>query len=204
MNASPNSKPTRAFTPGRVVALMLLGAVVAGLAYLGVGGYSGSVSVPKGARAGQLTLHPSHYGTADGSYAADCGTLVVAENRHKADSRLIALPVTRIRALSSHPSEPIFRLEGGPGISNTHFTNASRFASKHDVVLVGYRGVDGSSKLDCPEVASARKRAAAPVIVAASRTPSSSAGRCYETPRLSQYALPRRAASTQACQSGYS
>ncbi len=35
------------------------------------------------------------------------------------------------------------------------FPDASRFTAKHDVVLVGYRGVDGSSRLDCPEVSSA-------------------------------------------------
>ena len=33
-----------------------------------------------------------------------------------------------------------------------NFPDASRFAGNHDVVLVGYRGVDGSSRLDCPEV----------------------------------------------------
>ena len=32
------------------------------------------------------------------------------------------------------------------------FPDASRFAGDRDVVLVGYRGVDGSSVLDCPEV----------------------------------------------------
>ena len=37
------------------------------------------------------------------------------------------------------------------------FDKASRFADKHDVVLVGYRGVDGSVRLDCPEVESALK-----------------------------------------------
>ena len=35
------------------------------------------------------------------------------------------------------------------------FAKASRFAEHRDVVLVGYRGVDGSSRLDCPEVESA-------------------------------------------------
>ena len=35
------------------------------------------------------------------------------------------------------------------------FAKASRFADNHDVVLVGYRGVDGSVRLDCPEVVSA-------------------------------------------------
>ena len=37
------------------------------------------------------------------------------------------------------------------------FAKASRFAGNHDVVLVGYRGVDGSVRLDCPEVESALK-----------------------------------------------
>ena len=77
------------------------------------------------------------------------------ENRADPQSRLIALPVTRIRARSAHPAEPVFRLEGGPGLTNMTFPKASRFADDHDVVLVGYRGVDGSSRLDCPEVESA-------------------------------------------------
>ena len=79
------------------------------------------------------------------------------ENRHDPNSRLIALPVTRIRARSAHPGVPIFRLQGGPGITNMEFPDASRFTDKHDVVLVGYRGVDGSSRLDCPEVSSSRE-----------------------------------------------
>ena len=37
------------------------------------------------------------------------------------------------------------------------FSKASRYAADRDVVLVGYRGVDGSVRLDCPEVDSAMK-----------------------------------------------
>ncbi len=148
----------RTFTPARIIALALLGLAALGLAYLHFAPRD-STSVPKGAHAGDLKLHSCHYATEEGSYDADCGTLVVKENRHKADSRLIALPVTRIRARSAKPGIPIFRLQGGPGITNMAFEPASRFAGKHDVVLVGYRGVDGSSKLDCPEVASARAHA---------------------------------------------
>ena len=107
--------------------------------------------------AGDLILDPCTYSTEDGSYAAECGTLVVPENRADPQSRLIALPVTRIKARSEHPAEPIFRLEGGPGVTNMEFAKASRFADDHDVVLVGYRGVDGSVRLDCPEVVSALK-----------------------------------------------
>src|SRR5262249_33811117 len=95
-----------------------------------------------------------------GRYAADCGTLVVRENRHDPRSRLIALPVTRIHARTDHPRGPIFRLQGGPGLTNMQFPDASRFAADHDVVLVGYRGIDGSVRLDCPEVESAQKHAA--------------------------------------------
>ena len=130
------------------------------LAYLRFAPDTGPVSVPSGAHAGQLTLKPCTYATERGGYRADCGTLVVPENRANPKSRLIALPVTRIRARSAHPGTPIFRLEGGPGITNMDFSKASRFAGTHDVVLVGYRGVDGSSRLDCPEVVSALKHSA--------------------------------------------
>ena len=137
---------------------MLIVILALGLAYVKLASGGDRVTVPAGARAGQLSLHPCHYGTEQGSYAADCGTLVVPENRAQPGSRLIALPVTRIRALSAHPGAPVFRLEGGPGRTNMHFAKGSRLAGNHDVVLVGYRGVDGSVRLDCPEVASALKR----------------------------------------------
>jgi RND superfamily putative drug exporter len=151
-------KPKRRIGFARMTGLVLIALLVIGLAYLKFAPSSAAVSVPAGAKAGQLILHPCHYGTEKGSYAADCGTLVVPENRAKRGSRLIALPVVRIHARSAHPGPPVFRLEGGPGISNMHFKKASRFAEHHDVVLVGYRGVDGSVRLDCPEVASALKR----------------------------------------------
>ena len=147
---SPIGAPGRAFTPGRIVALALIALAVVGLAYLRFAPDTGSVSVPAGAKAGDLTLERCDYATENGSYAADCGTLVVPENRADPKSRLIALPVTRIRARSDHPAEPIFRLEGGPGITNMKFAKASRFADNHDVVLVGYRGVDGSVEARLP------------------------------------------------------
>jgi uncharacterized membrane protein YdfJ with MMPL/SSD domain/pimeloyl-ACP methyl ester carboxylesterase len=161
---APKGEPTardvtrkRALTPGRITGLLLIGLVVLGLGYLASSSQS-AVSVPDGARAGELTMKSCTYGTEDGGYDADCGTLVVPENRNDPQSRLIALPVKRIRAQSDRPAEPIFRLQGGPGITNMTFPEASRFADKHDVVLVGYRGMDGSAKLDCPEVESAMKR----------------------------------------------
>jgi pimeloyl-ACP methyl ester carboxylesterase len=155
--SAKEEKNGRGFTPARIVALVLMGLVVLGLGYIRLGSDDSTVSVPSGAKAGDLTLEKCYYATEAGSYEADCGTLVVLENRPDPESRLIALPVTRIKARSDRPAEPIFRLGHGPGVTNMEFAKASRFADDHDVVLVGYRGVEGSSVLDCPEVESALK-----------------------------------------------
>jgi pimeloyl-ACP methyl ester carboxylesterase len=136
----------------RVTALALVAILVGGLVFLRLGSGADQVAVPDGATAGELRLEPCEYTTENGDHAADCGTLVVPENRTDPESRLIALPVIRIRATTGAPAEPVFHLEGGPGLSNMDFPTADRFLDGHDVVLVGYRGVDGSSVLDCPEV----------------------------------------------------
>jgi len=190
-------EPKQAFTPARIVALVVITLLVLGLGALHVTSGGDAVSVPSGAKAGDLILEDCEYATEDGAYAADCGTLVVPENRHKTDSRLIALPVTRIRAHSADPAEPIFRLQGGPGITNMTFPMASRFAERHDVVLVGYRGVDGSSKLDCPEVISARERARGFLTEKAMRADAAAYKDCAERLQdagfdLAGYTLPQR------------
>ncbi|HSC91746.1 MAG TPA: alpha/beta fold hydrolase [Gaiellaceae bacterium] len=148
MNAS-----SAQFGRGRVVALVLIALVALWLGYLHFAGGSDSVSVPSGGQEGQLTLESCTY---EGE-PADCGTLVVRENRRDPDSRLIALPVKRIRTQSANPGVPVFGLYGGPGHSNFKFTAMTRFAGDRDVVLVGYRGVDGSVRLDCPEVVDSRE-----------------------------------------------
>jgi pimeloyl-ACP methyl ester carboxylesterase len=139
----------------RIAAPLLAGAMLLGLGYLRFTSGTDAMRVPQGAHAGQLTMHPCTYPTENGSYRAQCGTLVVPEDRADPHSRLIALPVTRILARSAHPLAPIFRLNGGPGASNMEFPEASRLAARHDVVMVGYRGGDGSSVLSCPEVTAA-------------------------------------------------
>ncbi|MGD1045920.1 MAG: alpha/beta hydrolase [Bacteroidota bacterium] len=92
-------------------------------------------------------------------YAADFGTITVSENRRKTNSRLIDLPVVRIHSISKNPREPIFCFSGGPGQKNMDWDWKSMWylLPDHDVVVVGYRGVDGSTVLDCPEVAQAFK-----------------------------------------------
>jgi pimeloyl-ACP methyl ester carboxylesterase len=193
-----NSTKGQAMRPARIAALALIALVASGLAYLHFTDGSKPVSVPAGAKAGQLRLHSCTYATASGDYRADCGTLVVPENRHDSGSRLIALPVTRIRALSAHPGIPVFRLQGGPGITNMTFPDASRFARKRDVVLVGYRGVDGSSRLACPEVTSARAHARDFLTEKAFRADAAAFRACATRLRddgvdLAGYTLPERA-----------
>jgi len=111
--------------------------------------------VPEGAQGGELTGLEACEFQAPGSktkYAAECGTLVVPENWDKADSRLIALPVTRVPASGSNHTEPVFVLLGGPGLSNFSWTPPDWLFENYDVVIVGYRGVDGTVTLSCPEV----------------------------------------------------
>src|SRR4029453_14834801 len=138
--------------------LALIAVLVVGLVYVRFAPGAGPVAVPKGASAGDLILEPCEYATKNGSYPADCGTLVVPETRADPESRLIALPAARIPAMSDDPKEPVFFLTGGPGQSNMDFELANRYTDDRDFVLVGYRGIDGSVRLDCPEVESTLKR----------------------------------------------
>jgi pimeloyl-ACP methyl ester carboxylesterase len=97
------------------------------------------------------------------------GVLRVSENRSKAEAREIEIPIVRYRSRSASPADPIFWLDGGPGMSNLSFKPLLKLLDKHDVVLVGYRGADGSSILKCPEIARALKGVGGDVLNAASR-----------------------------------
>jgi hypothetical protein len=104
------------FTPPWVVALLVVALLASGLVLLRLAADSGSVGVP-GAKAGDLVIHPCDYATEDSSQAADCDALVVPHNRADPQSRLIALPVTRLPGQSDQPAEPVPHLEGGPRIT---------------------------------------------------------------------------------------
>jgi len=132
-----------------VLSIMLLGLVLAACS----GSKESQITLPTGAKAGDLLLESCTYRSDDVEYEADCGTLVVSENRSNLNSPLIALPLIRIRATGNNPTEPIFRLTGGPGRSNVGESSVVPWLiENHDIVLVGYRGMDGTVRLDCPEV----------------------------------------------------
>jgi pimeloyl-ACP methyl ester carboxylesterase len=118
------------------------------------------IKVPASAQAGDLVdLEHCEYKANKVNYGADCSRLIVPENRSDPDSRLIALPVIRVRALADNPAEPIFWLAGGPGETNMSFSRLEGLINDHDIVMVGYRGMDGSVVLTCPEMAKSAKGA---------------------------------------------
>ena len=139
-------------TNHRLIALVLLIAML----LAGCGDKEAApLSVPDGAQAGDLTgLKDCEFQPRglDVKYAAECGTLVVPENWDKPDSRLIALPVTRVPASGTNHGEPVFILLGGPGLSNFSWSPPAWLYENYDVVIAGYRGVDGTVALACPEV----------------------------------------------------
>ncbi len=142
------------FGGGRITALALIALLTLALGYLHFSGGSQPVSVLLGAPCWSVDAQECcSYATENGSSAADCGTPAVPENRHDPNSRLIALPVTVIHARSAHPGVPISRLQGRPR-HQQHGVPGRELLHRcyRRAVLVGYRGVDGSSRLDCPEV----------------------------------------------------
>ena len=114
-----------------------------------------TMEIPQNAQAGDvINLEVCTYEARDVEYAAECGDLVVPENRSDPDSRLISIPITRIHSTGNQTAAPVFYLSGGPGESNMRFFGGrvAWFIEQTDIVLVGYRGVDGSVRLDCPEI----------------------------------------------------
>jgi pimeloyl-ACP methyl ester carboxylesterase len=113
--------------------------------------------LPSDAGTNSFILKSGSFKIGSEKFEADFGTIAVQENRSNIASRLIHIPFIQIHTPSKNPAEPIFGFAGGPGASNMtwDWSKALTFLSKHDFVLVGYRGVDGSIKLDCPEVTKA-------------------------------------------------
>jgi pimeloyl-ACP methyl ester carboxylesterase len=136
------------------LAIVLGLALAAPAAASALTGYPQVAAPSAAAHAGDLGLQPcAFHSKEDGkNYLADCGQMVVPEDRRGTRSRLIELPLIRIRATGPNPAEPIFTFQGGPGASNIIDFAIDGLLARHDVVMVGYRGVDGGVNLDCPEV----------------------------------------------------
>jgi pimeloyl-ACP methyl ester carboxylesterase len=87
----------------------------------------------------------------------ECGTLTVTENRHKAGSRAIQLPVMIFRSRSATPAtDPIIFLTGGPGNSNVRGRSSGAknpLLDERDFILLEPRGTQYAKPwLECPAV----------------------------------------------------
>ena len=85
-----------------------------------------------------------------------CGKLTVFENRETRTGRTIDLNVVVVPAFDQKDkTEPLFQLDGGPGVAATNgayfYANEGKdYRRKHDVVLVDQRGTGKSNPLTQP------------------------------------------------------
>lgn len=97
------------------------------------------------------------------NYSTLTGNIEVSEDYKNINSRKIQIPIFIVKSSNTNPSEPIFWLDGGPGASNILSENKVISASpiklleNHDLVCIGYRGVDGSTILKSKKVSKALK-----------------------------------------------
>jgi len=87
-------------------------------------------------------------------YAAVCGEVEVPQDHLADKSKALILPYKLIKSsLAENVKRPVvIGLTGGPGISNMSFSPRKEVLAVADVLLVGFRGVDGSASLSCPNV----------------------------------------------------
>jgi len=91
------------------------------------------------------------------------GFIEVPENYNYPKSIKIKLPVYIVKSSNVNPSEPVFWLDGGPGGSNILTakkiiaSNQTQLLNNHDLVCIGYRGVDGSVVLGSKNIRKAMK-----------------------------------------------
>jgi pimeloyl-ACP methyl ester carboxylesterase len=88
-------------------------------------------------------------------FEARCGTWQVSENRSATAGRAIPLSVVVLPARGPHPApDPVFYLEGGPGIPATDAAaglveDFAPILEARDIVLIDQRGTGRSNPLDC-------------------------------------------------------
>ncbi|MFY2558455.1 alpha/beta fold hydrolase [Corallococcus terminator] len=95
--------------------------------------------------------------TVEAGERIDCGFLVVPENRQKADSRPIRLPVVRLRSRAEHPAkDALLFMPGGPGVSAVARLRSGKrnpLLDERDVIVLEQRGMKmAQPALECPDI----------------------------------------------------
>lgn len=137
------------------------GALFCGALVALLSGCGGSTEIDDVDARTRLSLNACPVPIADAG--ALCGTLTVAENRGRDDSRLIALPFMVLPARQTpKASEPVLVLGGGPGSSVLLALAAAPaealaqhpLRQRRDLIVLDQRGtpLTGPGSLDCPEL----------------------------------------------------
>jgi pimeloyl-ACP methyl ester carboxylesterase len=87
---------------------------------------------------------------------AQCGQLIVPENRHKHSGKTISISVAIVPSITQPPThEPIFYMEGGPGgnaMEAVEFLTPTLNRDR-DLIVLAQRGtLDATPSLLCPEI----------------------------------------------------
>ncbi|MCK4836488.1 MAG: hypothetical protein KAT17_07615 [Candidatus Aminicenantes bacterium] len=100
-------------------------------------------------KSGDIVLKTLTLKIKENKYKIDFGNIFVPENRNRMDSRLIPVPLIKWHALIKNPSKPILWL--GSGIKSSSILRVELkcllkeigwMLNHHDVVMVGYRGME--------------------------------------------------------------
>lgn len=99
----------------------------------------------------------------------ECGVLSVPENRRKARSRTISLPVMIFRSTAAAPAaDPVVYLPGGPGLSSIDGRTTGKgnpFLMERDLILLEGRGNKfARPSLSCPDINVLRAQNAVPAM----------------------------------------
>ena len=99
---------------------------------------------------------PSRMASTPAFAHAQCGQLIVPENRHKKDGKTIGISVAIIPSVSQPPKhEPLFYITGGPGgdaMGDIEFL-VPALNQDQNLIVLGQRGtVDATPALLCPEI----------------------------------------------------
>jgi pimeloyl-ACP methyl ester carboxylesterase len=109
---------------------------------------------------GGLTLTPCQLSLPGAAQrvAAECGQVLVYEDRASGSGRQISLRVAVLRASGQGPAaDPLVFLAGGPGQASSeafvlYQAAFSRINRQRDIVLMDQRGTGGSNALTCPPI----------------------------------------------------
>lgn len=104
------------------------------------------------AKPGEYTSIRDTYRTELADFPADYGTIRVPLRNEQPSIRFLNLHFLRIPAQEPGNRAPIFYLGGGPGTSNLTHQPFPSLVEKHDLVMVGYRGVDDDAPLMCLQI----------------------------------------------------